>query len=756
MSQIRNLTFPIVARKRKSPETDLIGVASLELLQTLQTKGKQHQYVINYNYLNKSRNVPQQGRAKVWYKPVYSKTQDRAKQTTFVIDFDKIAPEDMAGFTEAFEEFNMHVGNAALLLESPSGTGRHVLFIAGGVAKEQMFRRIQEAVIQGWFLPYKQYVDSSASFSPERGFFHSQHLAKWVEQGYVNPTLGKQGPNRKFWSEDLELSFAEISAILDVGEPIEKRSVEALSYDITKTNAYLNHILRSMNNNEPEEDPSRKARKIKAHKSRRQGALKYRDVDAARCAVRLCGIMAELLVRHESDQDLVQADIQRAQSQQCEAAYNFLKSDACQAVCRTSGLSEVLGLLVKRDNSSGEDLLTDGNGQDQVCDEQVGVQGHSGSGIGHGSGSALGDDQLPGTGLCLGSGSGSVLDVMESLRLCVRRSGIRLKELGSKLSTDVLRSHQHWSLLAEECDIALFFTVMRQAMATDTRIQGAYCASSASYGSWLKHASNYLSAQPNVERSLLEFAQNASRIWRLCLKAQGIEVRDNYKLSNDEVALAMGKVQLFDPNKVDNFIDYVLVDNIAEFGKDVNKANLQSIARMYREEPDRLRMGVQELFAYLSKLRPLMERGELIAIGVAEFERFFGTHIRKAGALRVIFMNALAHSNSDYVACVKRKSYRINLFILDHYASLETKRYLTPQRPEELARHLGKGRTWDSIKRYSKPMLISLGLQKSLEVWYRALELANVNDLQQRQKDVKRFLVLIMEQNLPEQIAHGA
>lgn len=695
MKKIKNLTFPICARRTGATDNNLIGYESIEFLSLMSSFEKKDQYLLFYNFMNEKK-IHTFGQHR---KPVFLRTNNRSPQTTFVIDFDNLVPSVSAEIDRRFEAFNNALNQKAIMVVSPSGN-RHVIYVIRGRAPEDFYQRLQTVIIDTFFKSVESFIDKPSSMSIHRGFYHSQHLAHWIKNGLINATPSLQKKRGFFWNNSIVLNFAELYEILDDLQPIEKRKSYELVDDARRVLDYLQHISRGTENEE-----------------------KVRNSE------RLCRILAELRSREkEKREKYTEKIIHRAKTEQYQAANECIQRLVSEDLRRSETVREILREMAEGDGSAGSSGHSRSDSQDSVSSGVCELQGSSSTGDGCGDSRSFGHDGIKGRGYRDDSSDESLLGSLSNIRDALEARGVRLKELGDRLFQNTLRSHGHRDSCPEESDIGIFASIVRDSLDRDPRISRDIAASGERTYIWLRHAGRHLRNEGSSNRVLQEFAADAARCFRLYLKTQNVEI--NLSGEEFEQKIAVSKTAAI------NLIQ-MAETRLPLLIKDLSKHNRQTAMKLFREKGEFLENGTAAFLTRITELYPLIKEHKPIAVGMEDFQNFFQTHGRKASLLRHVYMGFLGSVWKDHVPLMKRRQFQVDLEIINEIFKSERK---TPDSVEEIIMKIGNGRTWSAMKTYIKPMFHQLGLSKTQKIWYDALDLGTANDPELRKKDVMKFL----------------
>lgn len=703
--RLKNLSFPIVARRLESTDQDLVGSEKIEFLEMMTSLEKNEQYILYYNFLNEQRirAIGDQRR------PYYVKSNNRSRQTTFVLDFDNLTPSSIEPMNQAFEAFNAAVNGKAQLLVSPSGN-RHVLYVVGGPASAKDYERIQKMVVDRFFKVQSYFLDKGVSYSLNTGFFHSQHLYGWIHKKMINISPSEQGARRNFWKRELEINFTELMNLIDECSPPEQRGIHELAEDVHRMIRFIHtQNLRGVNLNEDQETELNTERLLRG--------------------------LAEIGSREEGFSKFTKEISTRAQTEEYKTTLQYIESIAGKTVQRASRLSTVRDFLAQRAVGRRIDKDSDTNESNQDGDGEDSVPRASREGDGRSDSRDSGDDGNKGTRPGDDFSNEHVLGIISDVKARCESRNFNVKKLGDLIWKNSLRGNGYWDTISEESDIKLLFSVLREALAGDSRIPESFRASPERLFIWLRHAGRYLRSVNSDETGLRSFAADAARCWRLCLKAQNVEVTLTGKEFSPERRINQEKVAAF-VKELHKNIDFLV--------KDLPKDKRQTILKMFREDLGFLERGSDAFLTRISSLYPIILKDMPVALGMEDFQEFFQTHNKKASALRHVFMSFCGNLAKDYTPCYKRREFYVDLCTIEDFIEISNSN--TPSRTEDLIVLLGNGRTWDTIKKFTKPMLMKLGLSKSRDIWYRALELSTANEPEKRKKDVDAFLDLLTKQ----------
>lgn len=700
MTKIKNITFPMVVRRLEASDNNLIGYFPLAALNKLKILPKEKQFLVYYNFQNERLLKRIEGRNKTWSKPYFIKSTKRAYQTTLVLDFDKLVPSVLEGLDLAFERFKNATNGKAMMVTSPSGN-RHVIYVLSFPCDAMFFNRLQESVINGFFKEFKFFLDDKVSKSINYGFFHSQHFSSWIEQDKLNLSPSAQGHKKKIWAKKVELSFNETLNLLELGTPYNTRNSSELARAVDMMLGYLCFLLQ---------------RGEHVEKERKD------------CAAHIYRALAASEARRTDGKSTAEEISAGAKTEKYQAAIVYLTSDAGEAVCRANGLQSLFEKLVNGylRRRAASDSQTDGI--PQTGDGSSSIQGSSGEGSGYSNSSNSWDDRVEGNRHNRDSSTEYILDIIQNVKVRCNSRGVEPQKLGEQLRTYSLRSNRYGHTESEKSDIDIFFTILREIVATDSRIRRDFGITPECTLSWLRHAASYLRSRKDVEGSICQLANDAVSCWRLCSEAQDVQINPEYLLSE----------QLFET---------VFEAEFNTLTSDFDKRKKQIIQKHIKEEKQSVMNGLTSLLNYMYRLRGVINHGKPVAIGLNEFQNFFNVHIQKAALIRLVVMRFFASSTVDYIPHIKRREFVINIEKFNNFISKTDTRILNvPMNAQDLIPYLGDSKTWDSIRTLTPSMVKKLGLSKTREVWYSALTQSEVNQLDKRIKDVESFLQRISRQ----------
>jgi len=706
MAAVKNFWFPICVRRREASDQHLIGVETLQILTLMTESSKEEQYLFFYNFQNQKFIKEYCGRKM----PQFVRTNKRSPQTTLVIDFDNLIPEAALIVREKFQSFEKALNGKAMLLTSPSGN-MHVLYVVRGALPESDYVRVQTSVISHFFGQVESFVDRGSSLSLNRGFYHSQHLVRWMEKGLVHPTPATQRKNGFFWDNRVQISYAELMDLLWECQPVEQRKIYELADDARRMLDFMLLIARSGTDAEKEKYSEQFARIMACLRQREEGKRKSR-------AEEICS---------------------RAQSEQYQAAVKCIESFAGEAVFRAQAVSEICLKLVQRTESGGAGDYLAGDYSDKGEARQVCLPGAGSPSNGHGSGTSGWNDRDQRVGHGTFSCDEHLLGALSNLRDVLESRGFSHKELGYRFLKNPLRGDRDRHNVSEKPDFCVFTDLVRETLDRDPRVGIDSDSSPERVFLWLRHAGRHLRAKNKSYRGVSFFASDAARCFRLCLKAQGYEIRLEGAVSS-----------------ADNSVSRVAAEKLVELvskqipilSKGLTPKNATTARKLFREDREFLVRGAGALLTRLKRLYPVIKRGRFVDIGMEDFQEFFQTHCRKAGLLRHVFMGVLSVQSAEYIPCIRRRRFSMNPEILsDLLASEKTP---TPSSPEELAALIGHGNTWQSICRYTKPLVETMGVSRTRDLWYSALDMSSANSPESRKKDVDAFLARITKSREPQ------
>lgn len=717
---VKNIYFPFSVRSKYKSDKELIGYFPINSLGDFKTRPKQEQLLFSYNFKSAPRRKSTvNASGKVSNFVTFFKTQQRCEQITFVIDFDVKDPEIAEIIDRQFEEFEKATECRCLLARSPSG-GRHILYVLeadGKVVTEQVYAYMQNLVIQKFFSKSLSVVDFPSSCSMRRSFYHSQHLENWINMGIVNLTKASQGSSGLFWEKALSLDIVQWWALFG-GAKWE--TLDQLKFQYMYTHYALIQGVTGYGADQQEAWPKERLEQVTEEYIR---------------------LLDGILQGGEGCGQLFEIARNAAQGEQFKASYSDVKSILGSESSSVGRLSEVLDALAEgRYYGRGDLKDPEPAARSTQDDGLISLSTGSSASDTAGCGDSSGDEGDFSGGLPGYFSTSSILGVVQNVQLLCDARGFQLEELGHKLSTYNLRSHIYWEFSSEESDLALFSGVVRQVLETDPRYTRDFGTSPTGPYKWFRYAAAYLKSQPGYSVSLLKSTQVCANSLRLYCRSQHIQCSLIMPRSErDGVAIF----------KAEEFLAHCFPEgDCSKRCPGINKQNVQSLNRMYKEEFEELAEGCHHFFNHLRALFPKLSVGEYIAIGLEDFQRFFETHVRKAGALRVLFMSVLAEKMNEYVACAKRRSFVINMKVLSKF--VETKGFnKLPTDAESLAKRLGNGRTWESICAFSAALYDRFGMVQAMQIWAEALEMnREVRDVAQRYRDVKAFLEVIHENKL--------
>lgn len=623
-----------------------------------------------------------------WYQRVDETSP--IKDTVFVLDFDKSHCKEGL-VTEAFERFRKSLSGKALLVKSFSGF--HVVYVLEGDHRKEYWD-IQISVVLKYFPEMLDELDVGVCGNHRNGFFHSQHVEKWAREGVVD--VGAVGT---CW-----FSFKAKLSELDVSFGCKD------AFGLWKA--------------------------WRKYGEDKRGGRKISDAAARRFR----GILA--VSDYRNNKALYASGCEGAEESERKAYWNCIESHVHDEAVKNEGIPSVSGKLALRTvrpgavasegyvGRGGEDInrsLLQRNSQK--------VHGH----IRRNSGWNEGNQEA---GLYGHSGSDRFLEFVQAVKLLCNQRAVDLEVLGYFLSEDCLRSHRYWSIKSEESDFQVFFGIVRQVLEGNHGLGRNLRAEWSSVSEWLRCAEVCLGADPAPDNEHGYVAKLANKGFGLYLATHGLWVSRVRKvsLSTDKYTFDVSKF-VQDVMSNTNVDDLICSSRAKVFLKSKFKNGVA-----WLEE------GARKLLAYFAKFWGLILNGKPIGLGVGNVSEFFQCkNISECSAIRKIFLSLLSSKKTAYVPKVKQTQYFMEVEALKKYFvsvdGEERKGNIhVPGTVEELASKLGKGNTFETFRRYAKPMYRVHGYERSLEMWHQAIDLSTANDKHYRHGDIDRFVEKIARQ----------
>ena len=693
--KIKNLTLNICVRSKHASDSNLCGIEKLTFLEDMKSLPKDEQYLVNYNFLNQRKIREYQGRNV----PYWVRTEDRAKQTTFVIDFDKLDNITAALVDHEFQDLLLATNGKAIIACSPSG-GRHVIYVFEGTAKEDTYRHIQRKTIAKFFPIGKRYVDVPSSESIHRSFYHSQHLIEWIKNDYVNVTPKQQGEKRFFWKEKLCQTTAERLRFCELIEPFHTRSYASLAETAHLYMSVWDFICRK-NLNGPE------------NQSHIETCYK---------------LLGELNSRREDKSEGKTEEIfHRTESGKYPSALRYIQSHVSETICGNGAISAFRTNVAIRTRtiSTSEPVPTASESEEPDRGDLV----QPDSPESHGSLTSSDRRDVPNqtVGLQDDSRDGSILGCLQSLRSSLESRGFSIEDMVRAFQQNLFRSYNDGEDGTEKCYFYDFVQDLRNTLVgdprsgwtRDTTIENGYI--------WLRSQRNHLRTYGKNGKSLREFTTAACLGIRLSAEFSGI------KPAAEKIELPASKAK---PGEISNFFNLLssqLEVQIAGWTLD----NQQTIRKMFRDRPEHFMSGLSHFITHLKTLNGVLQKELPIAIGLEDFQTYFQTHVKKAGLLRLLITEVLGVKTKGYIPHLRRNEYALDRSVLAEFLDFSIE---VPQSEAELLPHLGNGNTWRAICRFTRPMYTLLGIAETERIWYAALGLSTANDIEKRKQDIWIFL----------------
>jgi hypothetical protein len=690
-----NIHFPISVRRLHDSDQDLVGQEKLSFLEVLEDRPKEDQYLFYYNFLNQKRTKYVQSYNRSWPEPVYSKSKERANQTTFVLDFDSIHEESEADLASGIANMKALLGDKCLAVRSPSG-GLHVVYFFNGKISEENYKRIQEAFVQTFFKKLSFYLDKNASLSLKYGFFHSQHIRNWANHGRLLLTPAKQTDARLFWNPKYGISADDILEILFLGHPLSNRSQQTLIKDFFNEASLYNLCMRS-------NDEEKRRRSIRAVQ-RGQAIL----------------VMGQNV--HYRDKSLSEEICSRAQTEEYEAYYQLVKGAVGQGVCGAGGLQEVCGGPFDREEPSGSrcSLGTNEANQEGTCGTVL--PGSSSQGDQHCDGHS---DRLPadhGGGLPGNCSAESPVEFLQAVESLYQARWLSSEELGRSVQPHQVRSHGHRGKQLEESDYICLFECMREVLARSPGLGRYSPTDPGSTFRWIRHWHSSTRTGGHAQEILREFAQSCSIAWRLCHARVGMSFTDFVPESVPQADGAeVNAVEFL--KDVEEKLETLMSTRVSERHK-------MTVRKLFREEQEFLLLGTEKLLKYLAMFA---HQDVPVALGLEDVQKMFQTHVSRAGPLRKVLMAHLMRMEKDYVPCIKRREFYLRPDVLSKYVKVVNKQL-------DIEKELKDRGTWEAIRALVPASYRAFGLSVAEQMWHDALKRAQVNDLEKRLRGVSLYL----------------
>lgn len=681
----KNFHFPICARPLWNREDQLVGTEKLSFLATMTAMDKNQQYLFFYNFLNQ-RNLKQ---IRNRWLPYYTKTQTRSPSTTFVIDFDELQPTQLALLDEGFENLKKVCNNKCLMVNSPSGKGRHIIYVINGVVKEDLYARIQKCVIRECFTHLGSYVDFGSSCSIHRGFFHSQHLIEWIQSGLVNTTFSfaAKKSTKHFWDKKIRMNVKEYFDFLNNIHPINSRKVHELIYD-----GQL--LIKIISNGEEDGFFQQEAKKIYSEICSKENGYYKEKAESIFTGYDVRGAI-KAFIRDENSQCQTKNKDFTKQTRNPEGqSYRSEQSDK-----RSGNDSEK-----NRDSGNQRNLSSDSAEFYQRCEEGV-----------------LRDRYTSDFSYEFISWN------IEKLYATFTERNISIERVVYDLRLNIKRSYYTTHQYAEERSF-------------DASIQSVY-----------SHLES-ITGQRDISESLLGSFALWLRFSTRVFRSQQI-YNQQYKILKDTAWLVNYYIQKKLPNQYKNlenapnydsqFINRELCERFIKLVEEwmptvfnkINKEGRQCLLKIFKDR-EWLIKGVKALLSFLQKHFKIIKDEKLLNIGLEDFQAFFNTHVKKASLLRKVFCGYLAKDKDGYIPHVKCNGYIIDQNILAVIYNTD----IFPSSYEKLAPMLGNGNTWKTIQKYLSVMKQNLDIDFVEKLWYTSIEISCANEKELRKKNISNYL----------------
>lgn len=680
----KNFHFPICARPIWNREDQLVGTEKLSFLATMTAMDKNQQYLFFYNFLNQKHLKQIRNR---WL-PYYVKTQTRSPATTFVIDFDNLQPTQLALLDEGFENLKKVCNNKCLMVNSPSGKGRHVIYIINGTVKEDLYARIQKCVIREYFQSLESYVDFGSSCSIHRGFFHSQHLIEWIQDGLINTnfSFAAKKSTKHFWDKKIRMNIKEYIEFLNNIQPLSSRKVHELIYD-----GQL--LIKIISNGEDNEFFWQEAQKIyKEICTKEKGYYKSKAEDIF------------------TGQD-VRGDIKafvRNENSQCQTENQVIRKETSNE--RQAHRSE------RSDNASGEDSEESGDGNYPANI--------------FGSGSEVYQECEEGAFERKYSSDFSYEFIswnVEKLCSAFAERNISIERVANNLRLDIKRSYYSAQHNAKEGG---FDSSIRSVYSHLENITGKRDISDNLLGTfslWLRLSTRVLRAKQIRSE---EYRSLKSISWLVDYYVQK-NTPNSYKSLENAPAYDSQFMNRESCERLVNLVEEWMPTILNK----MNKESRQCVLKMFKDR-EWLIQGSKALLSFLQKHYKIVKKEQPLSIGLEDFQAFFGTHMKKASLLRRVFCGYLSKNKEEHIPHVKCVGYVIDQDLL----SIIHQNSRFPDSYERLAPMLGNGNTWNTIKKYLPVMKQNLDIDFVEKLWYNSLEISCANEKDTRKKNISNYL----------------
>lgn len=630
------------------------------------------------------------GRTGEWFQRVDEDSPIR--NTVFVLDFDKShCKEELV--RKSFERFRNSLNGNALLVKSFSGF--HVVYVLEGDVRKEYWN-IQISVVLKYFCDLLDELDVGVCGNHRNGFFHSQHVERWVKEGVVN--IDKSASSWFTFGaklEDLDLSFGCEDA-----------------FGLWK--AWRKYG----------DDSKRGGRRI---------------ADAA--SGKLRGILA--ISEHRNNEKLYTKSLEGTENGERQAFWDCVKSYVCNETVKDEGVPSVsgnVGLRTVRCGAMAGEGHAGGGGtyinRSLLQRNSKKINGHIGS-------DSVRNEGNKEAGLYGRGGSGRFLEFVQAVQLLCEQRAVDTEVLGYFLSEDCLRSHRYWSIKSEKSDFQVFFGIVRQVLERDHGLGRNLRTEWPSVSEWLRCAEVCLGADATPSNQHGYVAKLANKGFGLYLATHGLWISRVRK-----VVLSEHKYNFESAKLVKDVIEATDIDTLACSGRAKN-----FLKNKFKNGVDWLEAGAKKLLTYFAQFWGLVLNGRPIGLGVGNISDFFQCkNLSECSAIRAIFMSILSSKKTAYVPKVKQTQYFMEVEALKRYfVSVERDEerkgnIQVPDTASELASKLGDGNTFETFRRYAKPMFRVHGYERSLEMWHQAIDLSKANDKHYRHGDIERFVEKIARQ----------
>jgi hypothetical protein len=162
-------------------------------------ESKHHHLLVSYNF------------RRAFNGRITTKSQYRAKQTTIVLDFDKVGcveSEDSLLFEEEFRTWNSEFMDGSAILEiSASGNGRHITLILSRVLSEDEFAEYVKGITISLANTFMySFIDINASSSIHRSFYDTHLFRNRISGGLINKDKASQ-KTVGFWATESTITL---------------------------------------------------------------------------------------------------------------------------------------------------------------------------------------------------------------------------------------------------------------------------------------------------------------------------------------------------------------------------------------------------------------------------------------------------------------------------------------------------------------------------------------------------------------------